>query len=83
MMTEEQWNAVLKEKNDLIGIQAVEIGHLRAALKEICDIYTAPYCPPGQATVYGIASLAFASYMSSNRWLRQTDDGSIVPGYTP
>jgi hypothetical protein len=77
-MTEEQWNAILKQKNDLICAQAAEIDHLRAALQEIANDPTG--LSIGQSE---IAKLTLASYMSENGWVRQTDDGSIVPGYKP
>jgi hypothetical protein len=62
----------------LVDDQIAEINHLRAALLEIANDPTG--LSIGQSE---IAKLTLASHMYSGKWVRQTDDGSIVPGYKP
>jgi hypothetical protein len=75
-MTKEQLNAILDQQSDAIKTKTTEIAMLRAALQEIANDPTGVSIAQSE-----IAKLTLASYMSENGWVRQTDDGSIVPGY--
>jgi hypothetical protein len=66
----------LKLFGRLIDDQRAEIKHLRAALQEIAS-------EGGHGWQADTAKLTLASHMYSGKWVRQTDDGTIVPGYKP
>ncbi len=62
-MIQEQIDAMLQQKNDLIKSQSEEIWYLRQTLDAI----------------RAKAAHAVAGYMSANGWVRQEADGSVVP----